>query len=453
VEWNKFIRDAVQRCKQGDPLETNFSTRVNDDNKKTDTRGRSFVTAIDLLPIENRLEPASLKEVAEIVRSAHDASRPLYTIGGGTSLEQGLRSETPGDALDISQLKAVIDYPVRDMTITVEAGASMSALATRLAEHGQELPIDVPFASSATIGGVIASNWNGPRRYGLGTIRDYVVGISAVDGRGVAFKGGGRVVKNVAGYDFCKLLTGSFGSLAVITQVTLKLRPLAESRRAVVTVCENLELAEAILEAQADTQVTLAGLELLAGPEWSGQTAAMCDDLAAPACLVVALLEGSAVEVDWMTGQLEKEWRARGASGIETRTGDPLQSLRESLLSVSASKQWALSLKARLRPSGVTSFVEQVQFVSPDATLQAHAGNGIVLASVPAISDSTGLQRLVDRLQTLAENCGGGAVVHACSAGTELNRKAVWGADASSRMMQSVKRQFDPKNLLNPGRI
>ena len=87
----------------------------------------------------------------------------------------------------------------------------------------------MPQPDAATLGGVVATDCSGPRRYGCGTMRDYVIGISAVDGRGVPFKGGGRVVKNVAGYDFCKLLTGSLGTLGVITQVTLKIKPLPES--------------------------------------------------------------------------------------------------------------------------------------------------------------------------------------------------------------------------------
>ena len=119
----------------------------------------------------------------------------------------------PGRTLDLTGLNRIVDYTPRDMTIVVEAGVRMADLAATLAAEGQHLPIDVPRAGEATIGGVVATNWSGPRRYGHGTIRDYVIGIHAVDGRGTPFKGGGRVVKNVAGYDFCKLLTGSLGTL------------------------------------------------------------------------------------------------------------------------------------------------------------------------------------------------------------------------------------------------
>src|SRR6185503_9080468 len=112
----------------------------------------------------------------------------------------------------------------------------------------------VPRAATATIGGVVATNWNGPRRYGHGTIRDYVIGIHAVDGRGTPFKGGGRVVKNVAGYDFCKLLTGSLGTLAVVTQLALKVKPRSEYSTTILCESADLSVADNVLNALANLE-------------------------------------------------------------------------------------------------------------------------------------------------------------------------------------------------------
>src|SRR5437762_1029226 len=162
-----------------------------------------------LAAIKEMLSPASQDELAADVRDSCETSKPLYPIGGGTSLDFGLPAKAEGRGLSLGKLNRVIDYPARDMTVTVEAGVTMKVLADLLAKERQRLPVDVPQAEAATIGGVIATNWNGPRRYGESPLRDFVIGISAVDGRGLPFKGGGRVVKNVAGYEFCKLLTGS----------------------------------------------------------------------------------------------------------------------------------------------------------------------------------------------------------------------------------------------------
>ena len=197
----------------------------------------------DNLPLTETLVPATQEELAEAVVPPAPVPRRFTRLAVPRVLISGLPARKPGLGLATTGLTRVIDYPVRDMTITVEAGITIEALARELAAHGQRLPVDVPQAAQATLGGVVATATSGPRRLGHGAIRDFVIGISAVDGRGVAFKAGGRVVKNVAGYDFCKLLTGSRGGLAVITQVTLKLRPVAEATAFVV--CDVPEFVQA----------------------------------------------------------------------------------------------------------------------------------------------------------------------------------------------------------------
>src|SRR5207302_5553522 len=122
------------------------------------------------------------------------------------------------------------DYPARDMTITVQAGITLAQLQTILAGEKQRLPVDVPRADRATLGGTLATNPSGPRRYGFGTWRDYVIGISVINDEGHEVKAGGRVVKNVAGYDRCKLYISSIGTLGTIRQVARKLKPRPEEQ-------------------------------------------------------------------------------------------------------------------------------------------------------------------------------------------------------------------------------
>src|SRR5262245_27613037 len=227
------------------------------------------------LPIKSTLSPASQDELAATVREAYAASVPLYPLGGGTSLDFGLPAKVEGKGLSLAVMNRVVDYPARDMTVTVEAGVTMKSLAELLAKERQRLPVDVPQAEKATIGGVVATNWNGPRRYGDGSLRDYVIGINAVDGRGQEFKGGGRVVKNVAGYDFCKLLTGSLGTLGVITQLTLRLKPIPEHSALLACSVATAAEAEKLLAALITSNATPTAIELLAGPEWRGEAALM----------------------------------------------------------------------------------------------------------------------------------------------------------------------------------
>lgn len=411
-------------------------------------------TATDILPLEETKSPSEQAEVAEIVRAAGAAGQAIYPIGGGTALDYGVAAKRPGWGLSLAGLDRVVDYPARDMTITVEAGITMARLAEVLSAERQRLPIDVPQASEATLGGVVATNFNGPRRYGQGTVRDYVIGISAVDGRGTPFKGGGRVVKNVAGYDFCKLLTGSLGTLAVITQVTLKIKPIPEATAFVACDVADLNEAESRLAALVHTATSPVAIELLAGPAWYDDPALGPQADGSVARLVVGV-EGSAAEVEWMLTQLALEWRQAGVHELR-RIDEPnaVAGLWQRLAEFPAQGQWPLVLKANVLPGATTSLVAELLAADAECSLQAHAGNGIVIARLPQMSAEGISPVLIRRLQPAAREASGNVVVLRGELAAELPRQAIWGAVPDDiAMMRSAKNQFDPQGLLNPGRF
>lgn len=411
------------------------------------------MTPADFLPIKKTFSPADQGDVASLVREAFESNTPLYPIGGGTSLDIGLPAKAPGNGLSLAKINRVIDYPARDMTVTLEAGLTMQALADLLAGERQRLPIDVPRATEATIGGVIATNWNGPRRYGQGSVRDHVIGIHAVDGRGMHFKGGGRVVKNVAGYDFCKLLTGSLGTLGVITQVTLKLKPIPEQSVLVGCNLPDLDAAEKVLSSLVRSEAMPAAIELVAGPAWEQESALQpLGELAGNSVYLLVGLEGNAAEVEYMIHQLTSEWRALGVP-------PPLvigesATLWKALAEFPATGQSPLSLKAAVVPSGVTAMIAAARQLDPQCSLQAHAGNGTVLIKL-ATFPAQGLSRaLVGQLQPVATAHSGNLIVLSNPSGAEITHQSVWGAiDAPLDVMSVVKRKFDPQDILNRGRF
>src|SRR3990172_2394355 len=229
---------------------------------------------VQSLPLTETIAPTDQAGVAAAVRAAHAARQPVYPLGGRTSLDYGVTPKLAGRGLDLAGLSRIVDYTPRDMTILVEAGVRVADLAATLAAEKQHLPIDLPRAAEATIGGAVATNWSGPRRFGYGTLRDYVTGIRAVDGRGITFNGGGRVVKNVAGYDFCKLLTGSLGTLGVITQLAFKLKPLPELATTVVADCIDLPTADKLLSRLVNLPAPPVAIDLLVGTPWQESVAA-----------------------------------------------------------------------------------------------------------------------------------------------------------------------------------
>ncbi len=404
------------------------------------------------LPIADPIVPESQDDLADLIRQAHDTTTPVYPIGGGTALDFGLPPKQPGWGISTAGINRLIDYPSRDMTITVEAGMTMAELAATLAAERQRLPIDVPHADVATIGGVVATNYNGPRRFGSGTVRDYVIGISGVDGRGVAFKGGGRVVKNVAGYDFCKLLTGSLGTLAVITQLTLKVRPLPESTALLACGFAQLSEAEAALAGLITSKTTPSAIELLVGPAWDdgGDTTHGENTVAR---LVVGL-EGTAPEVRWMLDQLESEWESIGVTSTLRIEGEQAAPVWQELIDFGATDDSGLTVKLAVRPSRVCELIGVLQQVDPQVSIQAHAGSGVLIAKFATFGAAEANHAMVKQIHPAAIAAGGSAIVWAASSPEDLTRLAVWGPVRDETLvMQSVKKQFDPRGVLNPGRF
>jgi glycolate oxidase FAD binding subunit len=193
------------------------------------------------------VQPSTDREVASAMKRASDAGHSMVIRGAGTKLDWG-RPAAPIDVmLDMRRLNRVIAHAHGDLTATVEAGASLREVNEALSRLGQALPLDPPFADEATIGGILATNDSGPLRQRYGAPRDLVLGVQLATTDGVLSKAGGRVVKNVAGYDLSKLVAGSFGSLAAIVSATFKLSPIPESSKTMrVAVADDASLAQAV---------------------------------------------------------------------------------------------------------------------------------------------------------------------------------------------------------------
>jgi glycolate oxidase FAD binding subunit len=365
--------------------------------------------------------------------------------------------------LDLSGLSKIVNYTPRDMTILVEAGVRMTDLATTLTAEGQQLPIDVPRVGEATIGGVVATNWNGPRRYGYGTVRDYVIGIHAVDGRGVSFKGGGRVVKNVAGYDFCKLLCGSLGTLGVITQLALKLKPLPEQSATILAKCTDLAVADSILGRLAQLEAPPIAIDLLVGVSWRAGDEDDADRSAprkAGCSFTIAVrVDGTEAEVAWMAEQVQLESWAGGAATVERLDEAEADGLWKRQVEFSdrgpqdTTDGSPMVLKISVPACATTSFVSRILAADPNCTIQAHAGNGIIVARFAQFTHADLTSVLVANLRPAAIKLGGSAVV-VSSKLEGLTPHIVWGGRTEAIMLlERIKQKFDPHNILNPGRF
>jgi glycolate oxidase FAD binding subunit len=332
-----------------------------------------------------------------------------------------------------------VDYPQRDMTITVEAGLPIVELQRVLGTQGQRLPIDIPQAERATIGGAIATNACGPGRFGYGTFRDYVIGISAVDGQGRLFSAGGRVVKNVAGYDLCKLLIGSAGALAIITQVTLKVRPIVPSRRLAAVDFANLaQLGQAleVLNTSATRPVLLDALNA------AGML--LLDASSSSRWRLYVGYEGSERETSWQLETVQRELQGHSANlQLLTVEESDVTWKRLTEFPVLAER---LAVQGSAVPSAWSQLPESLASEHP---LRLHAGNGVGTWLLPGDAQQA-VPPVLKEMRMFCEGRDGGALV--------LNPPAQWSIldrcgtlPASWRLVQQIKATLDPAGLLVPG--
>jgi len=392
------------------------------------------------------VRPPQVEALCQTVREQVASGHAIYPQGGKTSLDYGRAPGRPGVAIDTTEISRLIDYPFADMTITVEAGMTLSALREVLAGQHQRVLVDAPFPDRATLGGIYATGTTGPRRYAAGRPRDQIIGVSFVTSGGVVVKGGGRVVKNVAGYDFPKLLTGSLGTLGIITQMTLKVRPIPEASAIAWVPFWNLQgLADALEKLNTSGTRPMA-LELLnpGGARTVGQ------GLGLPTGRGILAIgyEDSTGTVRWQLDRLTAEL---GRTDFAIVVGDEAEPLWKALTEFQAARPGPVSFVANLRPSSVPSFIEQLD---PERwSAGAHAGNGIVRAHAV---DDWGLEdvaRQIDQNRGLATQDGGNLILSRCP--TEWkDRLRVWGEPRGDWPIgERVKAALDPHGAMNPGRF
>lgn len=395
--------------------------------------------------------PTTAAELARFVEeNARGARQPLSPVGGRTALQFGY--PLPPGTLSVATggLSRVVDYPARDMTITVEAGLRVEELQQLLKAERQRVPVDVAQAHRATIGGAIATNTSGPSRFAHGTFRDCVIGISAVDGRGRLFSAGGRVVKNVAGYDLCKLLVGSLGTLAVVTQVTLRLRPLPETRRLWWSTFRNLPAIDVVLEKLLTSETRPTAVEVLnAKAAWQIRSEVQ-RPLPADRPVLCVAFEGNPAEIRWQIDTLRRELATHGALEQQVVEDAAAESLWQSLVEYQAASDDPLTFQATLPPSRLTDLLSLAS--DADVALQAHAADGIVIGHFP--DSCTRLEDAASCVSTLraqAERDGGALVIWSCEQSWKERLDVFGRARPQQRVADGIRAALDPCGLLNPG--
>ncbi len=396
---------------------------------------------------EARLEcavfPSSIEQLAEAIACVRANCWRVLVCGSGSKLHWGGLAAGVQVVVSTARLNRLVDHAVGDMTVTAEAGLRFADLQALLKYHGQFLPADPAYADQATLGGMVATADTGALRQRYGGIREFLIGVSLVRTDGKIAKAGGRVVKNVAGYDLMKLLTGSYGTLGVISQLTFRLYPLSTGSRSVV------------LMGAAGAIATTAAALLRSGLT---PTAAelVTADLLPPDLLpsdqplgLVVRFQSIEISVEKQAAQLLEIGQAAGLSGVAVidAAEDLLwQQLSEPLQSHSLEPM--ITCKIGVVPAKAIELLALAQSKGAIGCFHAGSGLGTLRFNLADLTPQAFLE-LRDRCQLQ------GGFLSLLEAPIAWKQKLdVWGYPGDAiEVMRSLKRQFDPENLFSPGRF
>jgi glycolate oxidase FAD binding subunit len=368
--------------------------------------------------------PASVDEVSAVLRLASDSGLAVVPRGAGTRLQWGAAPTQCDIILDMTRLDGLVEHTSGDLVAVTQAGMRLDDLQSRLASSGQWLAVDPP--RRGTVGGLVATAATGPTRLLHGPVRDLVIGTTMVRADGVVAKSGGKVVKNVAGYDLGKLLTGSYGTLGVIVQVAFRLHPLPETSRWVTVPVRSATEARDVVLRVVHSHLVAAGVEL----EWPGGSGEI------------------SVRLDGIS------------SGVEARTFDALALLGVGAAESDSAPDWwgtdptggEVLLKVTHEVASLGRTLATIDGAAAAAGADARTRGSAAVGTFEIAVAGGDPAAVVGRLRDAAPTFGGAVVV--LDAPAEVKAALdVWGPVRGLDLMRRVKDQFDPHRTLSPGRF
>jgi glycolate oxidase FAD binding subunit len=374
------------------------------------------------------IEPANEAELARELASAAAAGLHVIPRGGGTKLDWGHPPAAADLVLSTRRLDRVVEHAAGDMTVTVQSGCTIAALQDILARGGQRLALDPLWPSRATVGGVLATNDSGPLRAAYGSLRDLVIGITVALPDGTLARSGGKVVKNVAGYDLPKLMVGAFGTLGVITEATFRLHPLPRAAQCFSFTAPTFEAMNRLVLAVHDSPLTYTGVQVIAGRDVN--------------TTVSIRIEGSPESVDAQAARVVDLARTCGTAPVADKGAwDERESLWEAT-------DAAAVCKVTVLPARLADLCDAMERAAPP-----RAAWRAVIQSVGVALLRTSAPESLRPLRQGVQQLGGSLVLLRCAPALK-HSLGVWGAPTDAwRLMDHVRNQFDPSRTLNPGRF
>lgn len=393
-----------------------------------------------------RVSPSSVDQICEVVKEAATNNAAVLPVGGETWANVGNPLDRVNVILETKSLNKIVEHQPKDLIATAQAGVTLNTLNQVLSQNGQWLPLDPPDDGRATIGGIVATGLAGALKLGYGPPRRYVIGMKVVLADGKMIKAGGRVVKNVAGYDLCKLFTGSYGTLAVITEVTFKLRPVPAETRTVVALGglgSLVQTAGAII----NTNSFPVALELVSPSMMSAM------DLENRSNQHGFLLRfaGSPESVRY---EIQATLKLSKGKGVQARivAEEEDASVWRKLAALPLRFHDLLTWRLKVLPSTLPKFLNRLSSFPGNSLWLANIAEG-QLRSICEPADEGAQIRAFEGLRRDVQESGGSLIIETASDVVKQSLDA-WGSVGASMILASrIKRTLDPQGLLSPGRF
>jgi glycolate dehydrogenase FAD-binding subunit len=378
------------------------------------------------------VEPATEQELASVLRLANDAGLGVIPRGGGTKLGWGNPPARAYLVLSTSRLDKIIEHAWADLTFSVEASCTIEKLQAMLAQHGQRLALDALWSARATVGGVLSANDSGALRLRFGPLRELIIGVTLALPDGTLASSGGKVVKNVAGYDLQKLATGALGTLGVITRAVFRVHPLPRLSKSFSVSARSFEESQHVMNAVQDSKLAHAALQVRAAEDTPP--------------VVEVLFEGTEAGLAAQEAQLKKLLAPQAARDSPPAVWNARQDLWND-------SQSAVIAKFSVLPAEIAQTLENIQRLgtrhsaSWQAVIEAFGIGWLRLNGSPE-----NLISVLRELRAQLESKSGSLILlHRAPA---LPSFDAWGSAGDALpLMRAVKHQLDPKSTLNPGRF
>ena len=420
--------------------------------------------AVDGIEPEAVAFPNTVEEVSHLLSAADRDGKAVVPRGGGTAMALGNKAGACYLVINTSRLNRVLEYEPSDLTVVVEAGITLGDLQEELGENGQFLPLDPPLPEKATIGGILSANSSGPIRAHFGAIRDRLIGIKVVNANGDVTKGGGKVVKNVSGYDMNKVYTGALGTLGIIVEAAFKLAPLFKETRSLLIGFDTPSGAGELAKSIRELGVNPVALQFVGGGEFAVregyavalQLGGVREAVDRQARMVTDLCKSNG----WpATDDGEKFWQIlrKGVSGYTVDGGVGGENYWQLIRDAGrhSNSPATMIIKATCLPSDAVTLIERIQRIGGEGlSVSCNMVNGVVYGYW--LDKETSVDELEGRVSTIrgaVAEMNGHCVVEACP--RELKERIdVWGLEGPQLdLMKHIKEQFDPNGTLNPGRF